>query len=82
MAKANGETDETSGLTTPRNHEGPLGALYENDIIRIPEEVRSREPEAYEPKAICIGLYFYSLRHSPSFRRMEQHKRWCVNRLL
>ncbi|XP_015690571.1 UPF0481 protein At3g47200-like isoform X2 [Oryza brachyantha] len=52
MESANGETDETSGLTTPRSHEVPLCSSYEN------------------------------ARNSPSFRRMEQHKRWCVNRLL
>ncbi|KAL6649273.1 hypothetical protein ACP70R_013497 [Stipagrostis hirtigluma subsp. patula] len=82
MSAANGESDEASGLTTPQNHEVPLGVAYENDIIRIPEEIRSCDPEAYEPKAVCIGPYFHPLRYSPNFRRMEQHKRWCVSRLL
>ncbi|KAL6660160.1 hypothetical protein ACP70R_002282 [Stipagrostis hirtigluma subsp. patula] len=82
MSAANGESDEASGLTTPQNHEVPLGVAYENDIIRIPEEIRSCVPEAYEPKAVCIGPYFHPLRYSPNFRRMEQHKRWCVSRLL
>uniref|UniRef100_A0A0D9VPV7 Uncharacterized protein n=1 Tax=Leersia perrieri TaxID=77586 RepID=A0A0D9VPV7_9ORYZ len=82
MENANGDTDETSGLTTPRSHEVPLCTSYENGITRIPEEIRLREPEAYQPKVVCIGPYFHSARNSPRFRRMEKHKRWCVNRLL
>ncbi|KAG8073578.1 hypothetical protein GUJ93_ZPchr0006g40797 [Zizania palustris] len=84
MANANGEMDETSGLTTPRSHEEPLCSSKANgiSITRIPEEIRLHDPEAYEPKAVCIGPYFHSRRHSPSFRRMEQHKNWCVNRLV
>jgi hypothetical protein len=79
-------------VTTPLYYEVPMVDAYENDItmvdayendiIRIPEEIRLCDLEAYEPKAVCIGPYFHSLRYSPNFRRMEQHKCWCVNRLL
>ncbi|KAK3148299.1 hypothetical protein QOZ80_3BG0293300 [Eleusine coracana subsp. coracana] len=82
MADPEDESDESSDLMTPLYYEVPLLAPYENDIIRIPEEIRLCDLEAYEPKAVCIGPYFHSLRYSPNFRRMEQHKRWCINRLL
>jgi hypothetical protein len=92
MAYPEDERDETSDVTTPLYYEVPMVDAYENDItmvdayendiIRIPEEIRLCDLEAYEPKAVCIGPYFHSLRYSPNFRRMEQHKRWCVNRLL
>jgi hypothetical protein len=82
MAHPEDESEETSNLTSPLYYEEPMVDAYENDIIRIPEEIRLCDLEAYEPKAVCIGPYFHSLRYSPNFRRMEQHKRWCVNRLL
>ncbi|GJN30370.1 hypothetical protein PR202_gb18667 [Eleusine coracana subsp. coracana] len=52
------ESDESSDLMTPLYYEVPLLAPYENDIIRIPEEIRLCDLEAYEPKAVCIGPYF------------------------
>jgi hypothetical protein len=82
MAHPEDESEETSNLTSPLYYEEPMVDAYENDIIRIPEEIRLCDLEAYEPKAVCIGPYFHSLRYSPNFRRMEQHKCWCVNRLL
>ena len=46
-----------------------------------PEEIQSCDPEAYNPKAVHIGPR-HSLRCSPIFRQLKQHKCWRVNRLL
>jgi hypothetical protein len=47
MAHPEDESDETSDVTTPLYYEVPMVDAYEKDIIRIPEEIRLCDLEAY-----------------------------------
>jgi hypothetical protein len=78
MAAANGESDETSGLATPLNHELAQGAYGNASFVC---QRKSSLVTQRLPKAVCMGPC-HSLRCSLIFRQLKQHKFWCVNRFL
>ncbi|XP_072974560.1 UPF0481 protein At3g47200-like [Typha angustifolia] len=51
-------------------------------IYRVPPEIRSTHPEAYTPKAVCIGPFFYSERNGINLRQMQDYKWTCVSKLI
>ncbi|KAG1334043.1 UPF0481 protein [Cocos nucifera] len=51
-------------------------------IYRVPEEIYSSDKKAYEPKAVCIGPFFYHWRERSHLKSMQFYKWACVNRLI
>ncbi|XP_073109335.1 UPF0481 protein At3g47200-like isoform X2 [Elaeis guineensis] len=51
-------------------------------IYRVPKELYSSDKKAYEPKAVCVGPFFYHLIFEEHLQSMHTYKWACVHKLL
>ncbi|XP_008775466.2 UPF0481 protein At3g47200-like [Phoenix dactylifera] len=65
---------------------GESGSIYKGKrcytIYRVPPEIYVCDANAYQPKAVCIGPFFYDQRKDSRLKSMQDYKYVCVDKLI